>query len=171
VLIDGEAGIGKSRLLERFTELVRERQGQLLEGACVPFLQTVPYAPVLRIVEALTSESSLSPSPVANSLLPDPTRRSQFFHQVGDGLAASAAEAPLAIMVEDLHWADEATADLLLFLARGIKRLPVLLVLTRRSDELSRAGRLDAALAELERGGHAERIRLTPLDRRQPSTC
>lgn len=167
VLIDGEAGIGKSRLLERFTELVQGYPGQLLEGACVPFLQTVPYAPVLKIVEALTTGPALAPSRVSNSLLPDPTRRSQFFHQVGDGLAAAAAEAPVAIMVEDLHWADEATADLLLFLARGIKRLPVLLVLTRRSDELSRAGRLDAALAELERGGHAERIRLTPLDRRQ----
>ena len=167
MLIDGEAGIGKSRLLERFTELVQGYPGQLLEGACLPFLQTVPYAPILRIAEALTSGSGPPPSAVGDSLLPDPTRRSQFFQQIADGLAAAAAEATVAIMVEDLHWADEATADLLLFLARGIKRLSVLLVLTRRSDELSRAGRLDAALAELERGGHAERIRLTPLDRRQ----
>jgi predicted ATPase len=45
LIVEGEAGVGKTRLVERSTELVRERSGQVLEGASLPFLETVPYAP------------------------------------------------------------------------------------------------------------------------------
>jgi DNA-binding CsgD family transcriptional regulator len=71
----------------------------------------------------------------------------------------------LVLVVEDLHWADRSTRDLLAFLHHNL-RGPVALVLTYRSDELHRRHPLRPFLAELERGGRAERLELGPLDRR-----
>jgi hypothetical protein len=71
----------------------------------------------------------------------------------------------LVLVVEDLHWADRSTRDPLAFLHHNL-RGPVALVLTYRSDELHRRHPLRPFLAELERGGRAERLELGPLDRR-----
>jgi DNA-binding CsgD family transcriptional regulator len=167
VLVEGEAGIGKSRLVERFLEMVGERGGRALVGSCMPFLQTVPYVPILAALEVLTDLGDLAYASAARDPIPDPTERTRFFQRVADGLSELSSDAPVALVVEDLHWADEATADLLVFLIRAIRRFPVVLVLTRRTDELDRTTRLRAALRELERAGCAERLRLAALGRQQ----
>src|ERR671937_323816 len=73
---------------------------------------------------------------------------------------------PVLVVVEDLHWADQSTRDLVGFLARNL-RAGVALVLTYRSDELHRRHPLRPFLAELDRGGRTERLELGRLDRRE----
>ena len=120
VLVEGDAGIGKSRLVERFVEVVRARGGTVLEGACVPFLESVPYAPLPAALDALPAEGQDSSAPERGyGQLPDPSERTRFFQRVADGLARLSVGAPVLLVVEDLQWADDATADLLLFLGAG----------------------------------------------------
>ncbi len=167
LLVEGEAGIGKTRLVDRFLETVRERGGQLLEAACLPLLDVVPYLPLLPVLSALETQTLQELPRQGGVPLPDPSQRTRFFQRVADRLAGLATAGPVVLVVEDLHWADEATGDLLLFLAQGLRDVPLLLVGTRRSDEPARSGRLSAAWAELSRAGRVERVRLTALDRRQ----
>jgi len=167
LIVEGEAGVGKTRLVERFTELARDDGGQVLEGACLPFLQTVPYAPVLGIVACLSGLGDWLHSGTAGGAGSDPIARTWFFQRVTDALGSLVESAPVTVVVEDLHWADEATLDLLLFVAGQVRSMPVLLVGTRRSDEPDRSSRLPGLLAELMRAGRAARLRLSPLDRTQ----
>ena len=80
-----------------------------------------------------------------------------------------ALERPVALVLEDLHWADPSTLDLLDFLARNLVDEPVLLVATYRTDELHRRHPLRPALAELHRIGAVSTIGLTPARRRPRS--
>jgi predicted ATPase len=75
--------------------------------------------------------------------------------------------APVLFVVEDLHWSDRSTRDLLGFLVRNLRDSDVMLLLTYRSDELHRRHPLLPFLAELERTGRVERIELHPFDRRE----
>jgi DNA-binding CsgD family transcriptional regulator/tetratricopeptide (TPR) repeat protein len=74
---------------------------------------------------------------------------------------------PVVLIVEDLHWSDRSTRDLLAFLVRNIRDMGVLLVMTYRSDELHRRHPLLPFLAELERSGSVERLELNRFDRRE----
>ena len=78
-----------------------------------------------------------------------------------------AARAPVVFIVEDLHWSDRSTRDLLGFLVRNLRDVPVMLLFTYRSDELHRRHPLLPFLAELERTGRVERLALVPFDRRE----
>src|SRR5215211_6651450 len=81
------------------------------------------------------------------------------------GLLGQLSEpAPLVLVVEDLHWADRSTRDLLAFLVRNLRRERLLLVVTYRSDEPGQQ-RLGPYLAELDRGGSVERLLLARLER------
>ena len=75
-------------------------------------------------------------------------------------------QAPLVLVVEDLHWADRSTRDLLAFLVRNLRRERVLLVVTYRNDEPGQQ-RLGPYLAELDRGGRVQRLELARLDQAQ----
>src|SRR5262249_56065009 len=76
--------------------------------------------------------------------------------RLGDG-------SPVILVLEDLHWADPSTRDLLMFLARNLKRGSVLLIGTYRLDDLHRRHPLRPVLGELERGGHIRPIQVRPL--------
>jgi predicted ATPase len=78
-----------------------------------------------------------------------------------------AAERPLVLAIEDLHWADRSTLDLLAFLVANLAEAPVVLVATYRSDELGRRHPLRPVLAELDRHSTVERLELGRLDREQ----
>ena len=92
------------------------------------------------------------------------TSQADLFAQVRAFLAAVAAARPLLLVLEDLHWADSASLDLLRFVARGIDEVPLLLVATYRAEEIDRRHPLAALVPLLVREAPTERLGLRPLD-------
>lgn len=164
VLIGGEAGIGKTALAEA---LSAEAQGQgalILVGRCYDLAETPPYGPW---AEALAPyPADLPPLPAMLTRADQGvavTSQAVLFRQVREALAALAARRPLLLFLDDLHWADPASLDLLRHLARGLATLPVLLLATYRAEELTRQHPLYTLLPRLVREAHADRLDLRPL--------
>jgi predicted ATPase len=151
VLVSGEAGIGKTALVEQFVRELRQRT-RCLWGACDALFTPRPLGP-LHDMAAQTSGA-------LPALLQRETTRSVLFATFLDELRTG--DRPTIVVIEDVHWADEATLDLLTFLGRRIARLPALLLLTYRDDELGRTHPLRAALGDLPSAAVA-RLRLAPL--------
>jgi DNA-binding CsgD family transcriptional regulator/tetratricopeptide (TPR) repeat protein len=150
VLVDGDAGVGKTRLVRAFAA----RTGAtVLTGGCLQFEADIPYAP---FVEALPHLFTGGASTAAGD-------RAAEYRRVAD--AVRAAGERVVLVVEDLHWADAATRDLLLFLHRALANAPVLIVVTCRADEVPAHHPVATLLAELARSPHTERLHLAPLDR------
>ena len=165
VLIEGDAGIGKTRLLEDFTA---QLDGvRVLAGGGIPLASDTPYAPVLGVLRALAGFHPPSAAGLAPQDAPgraDPFGRTRLLAAAADAVRSVAATAPLVLAVEDLHWADASTCDLVSFLARAIRADPVLLVVTVRAEELDPTRPVSVLIGELMRLPHAERLILTPLD-------
>jgi DNA-binding CsgD family transcriptional regulator/tetratricopeptide (TPR) repeat protein len=189
VVIGGEAGIGKSRLVRRFAEEVEGVQAEVVEGACLDLAdEAVPYAPFVEILRTLVRETPSERLPAMlgpgrselTRLLPElatraadlaappePDRSSQarLFELVLGVLVRLARERPLVVVIEDVHWADRSTRDLVGFVSRGLRDDPVLLVLTTRTEAAGDAAANLAFLGELEREDEVERIDVRPFDR------
>jgi DNA-binding CsgD family transcriptional regulator len=160
VLVEGEAGIGKSRLIDEFTLAARVGGARVVAGGCLPFADAVPYAAFASILDDL-----IGPLPVEGQTpTADAVGRLRFFRSVTELVVAAAADDPVIVVIEDLHWADDSTGDLLLFLATAVRDARVLIVASRRTDT-ARSGGFAAALDEVVRAGHARRLMLAPLDR------
>jgi tetratricopeptide (TPR) repeat protein len=186
VLVGAEAGGGKSRLAAEFTGRVAGR-ALVLSGGCVELsVPGLPYAPFTAALRELVRErgagevAALLPGPGAGELaglLPefgsppagaDPeTARARLFELVLALLEALADEQPVVLIVEDVHWADRPTSDLLSFLARNLRDAAVLLVVTFRSDDLHRDHPVRRLLAGLERMAGVTRLDLPRLSRDQ----
>src|SRR6266704_2298616 len=150
VVVAGEAGVGKTRLVQELVGQARAMGAVTLSGGCLDVGEgTLAYAP---LAEALRS--------LAELLDPDELER------VLGGLHRLAERRPVLLVVEDLHWADRSTRDLLAFLVRNL-RAGVAVVATYRSDELNRRHPLRPFLAELDRSGRAERLELARFGRRE----
>ncbi|MFP5354303.1 MAG: ATP-binding protein, partial [Gemmatimonadota bacterium] len=185
LLVSGEAGIGKSRLVRAAVERGRDLGFVTLQGACFEADRAQPYAPVLDMVRALSATTSpalaahyFAPAsaelvalfPELRSLFPDtPAReavdpeedRRRLFHALAEAVHAIGKVQPLLMVFEDVHWSDEATLDLVLHLGRRISAQPVALILTFRSDEVG--ARLARLLADLDRARCASELFLRPL--------
>ncbi|HEU5329156.1 MAG TPA: AAA family ATPase, partial [Thermomicrobiales bacterium] len=162
VLISGEAGIGKTALAETLCQEATNQGARVLVGRCYDLSETPPYGP-WREALACLSRGKDEPAP------PDLTgggasSQAALFTQVHDYLAALAQRQPLILLLDDLHWADPASLDLLRSLARDLAALPMLLLVTYRSDELTRRHPLYALLPLLVREAHAQRLDLHALD-------
>ena len=165
VLLAGEAGLGKSALLRRFSEIVRTEGTRLLTGECTEIEARRPFGP---FIDALTGAGIPLPpelgqggpgaQPVAE------TERYRVHAAFAERLAAASADQPLVLTIEDLHWGDEATFELFPYLARKLRDRPVLLLATYRSDELHRTHPFNHVLAELARGRLSEEVRLRRLE-------
>jgi len=151
VLVSGEAGIGKTSLLERFA--AGHERGRVLWGGCESLATPRPLGPLHDI--ATQASSAL------RAALARPHDRAALFGAVLDELARPPM--PTLLIFEDVHWADEATLDLVKFLGRRIHRLPALLVLSHRDDIASLAA-LRPVLGELP-ASHLTRIAVPPLSR------
>jgi DNA-binding CsgD family transcriptional regulator/tetratricopeptide (TPR) repeat protein len=186
LLLGGEAGIGKTRLLAEFTARAQTAGARALVGSCLHAGEgALPYAPVSQALRQLVRE--LDPATLDHivgpgraelaRLLPDlgpaeaaapvtgELARGRLFERLLGVIERLAAERPLVLAVEDLHWADRSTLDLLAFLVANLAETPVVLVATYRSDDLDRRHPLRPVLAELDRHATVERLDLGRLDR------
>jgi hypothetical protein len=182
----GEAGVGKTRPVTEFAARQAGTGARVLVGGCVPFADgELPFAPAVEALRDLVGQVGAEPVrtlagpswPELARLLPalggpdragpaptpEPTDQLRLFELLLGLLGALAEEAALVVVVEDVHWADRSTRDLLAFLARNLRRRRVVLVVTHRSDESGRRW-LGPLLAELGRAG-AERLELDRLGR------
>jgi DNA-binding CsgD family transcriptional regulator len=150
VLLAGEAGIGKSALVRAFADAHGGPERRILWGGCDALHTPRPLGPLVDVAEQTGGELA---EVVARGAAPGP---------VLGALADELRRRPSVLILEDLHWADEATLDLLRLVARRIDRLPALVVVTYRDDELHRAHPLRIALGDLPAAA-AHRIVLAPL--------
>ena len=180
VLVGGDAGMGKSRLVAEFEQRARAAGTQVLVGECLELAEgELPYGPIVAALRPLARQPLDSLYPAARAVLgrlwpelADPAAtapptefvQGQLFEAVHRLIAASATEQPVALVVEDLHWADRSTRDLLAFLIRNSRSERVLFVSSYRTDEVHRRHPLHPFVSELERSGRAERITLAPFD-------
>lgn len=164
VLVGGEAGLGKSALLRRFSEHVRASNAQLLIGDCSEVEARRPFGP---FIDALERAGVRLPTELAQggpgAQLADEAERYRVHAGFTRELAALAVSGPVVVAIEDLHWGDEATLELVPYLARKLRDSAVLILATYRTDELHRLHPLTHILAELGRGRLAAEIRLRPL--------
>jgi DNA-binding CsgD family transcriptional regulator/tetratricopeptide (TPR) repeat protein len=184
VLVGGEAGVGKTRLIAE--SIARAADGsRVLVGGCVPVGDgALPYAPIVEALRALLADVGVGavrelvgPSwPELARLLPalgEPeagpagqAAQARLFELLLGLLGRLGEQRPLVLVVEDLHWADRSTRELLAFLVRNLRRERLLLVVTYRNDEPGQQ-RLGPYLAELDRASRVERIDLARLDQAQ----
>jgi predicted ATPase len=167
VLVGGEAGVGKTRLVAELTARWAADRTRVLAGGCVPVGDGgLPYAPVVEALRALASEVGV---PAVRELVgpswaelgrllpalgepasgpPGPAAQVRLFELLLGLLRRLGEQTPVVLVVEDLHWADQSTRDLLAFLVRNVRRERVLLVVTYRNDEPGQQ-QLGPYLAEL----------------------
>ena len=159
VLVTGQAGMGKTVLLDMAEHMARETQIQVLRGAGHVAAQVIPLSPLL---EALVAAPGAPVDPaVLRDLSKSPDQRFWLVRELQEALERAALRAPLLIALDDVHWADAGTLAALGTLPRQLAAHRVLWLLAVRSGELSAAGR--ATVSRLEADG-ATRLTLDALD-------
>jgi len=156
VLVTGQAGLGKTRLIEDLCASATD--AQVLTGESAPLAgSALAYGP---FVDALRDHAGwlLDEDDRSGDML---TQRHRLFLRVLEVLTGLAAQGPVLLVLEDLHWADESSRELLGFLAVRLREQRVMVVATLRDDELGGASR--RWLSELERRPRVLSLRLAPL--------
>jgi len=163
VLVGGAAGIGKTTLAEALCAEATARGASLLVGRCYDLTETPPYGPWAEVLARTPRHGDDLPDPPDLAGRSGATSEAAIFAAVRDHLIALAARQPLVLLLEDLHWADPASLDLLRALARGLADATLLLLATYRAEEVRRQHRLYALLPTLVREARADRLDLRPL--------
>ncbi len=166
VLISGEAGIGKTTLVEWLAREAEASGCVVLRGGCYDLTTTPPYGPWRELRRSHTSldVEQLMPWFDVDRTTPNSLANQQdVVDRILASLVAIAAEQPLMLVLEDLHWSDASSVDLLRVVARRLKDLPILLVATYRSDDLTRRHPMYQILPALIRESSARRIDVHPL--------
>lgn len=199
VVIGGEAGIGKSRLIAEFlaeaaggdargVEATTAPPALVLLGRCVDLgSDAAPYAPFTAILRRLVGElgieqvleaagpgagvlSVLLPELADDEAVPARTWAERLYELVTVLLERVSAERPVVVAIEDVHWADSATLELVRFVVRMAERGRLLVLLSYRSDEVARGHALRSWLPELDRTRRVTRWELARLGREQVGT-
>src|SRR5215217_5681196 len=183
VLVAGDAGVGKTRLLLTLADRARRRGMRVLMGASVELGDIgLPYLPVVDALRGLADDpeeagllaAAATTAPGLGRLLPgidpagpggDTLDQLQVLDAVRAVLVGRSERSPVVLVLEDLHWADRSTGNLLAFLARTLRAGRVTLAVSYRSDELHRRHPLRPLLAELVRLPAVERLELGPFSR------
>ena len=180
-LVGGEAGVGKSRLVSETAGRLRERGWLVLEGGAVPLGEDgLPFGPIVEALRALVRD--IDPERIAAAagqsrpelarLVPELAIADEPAQPLGDAgwlqvrifdgvrrlLGRLGETVPVLLVVEDLHWADRSTRDLLAFLVRNTRDERLYVVTTFRTDELHRRHPLTGWLAETERQPRVDRL-------------
>jgi ABC-type oligopeptide transport system substrate-binding subunit len=187
VLISGEAGVGKTRLVEEVAQRLRWRGVRVLWGRCYEFERVLPYQPVaeaLRAILPTVTSAELAAFPTwtvaevarlvpemvehfpdleAPASIPSDQEQARLFEGVARFLAEMSSPGTLLIVLEDLHWASESTLQLLHYLARHLASHPILLVGTLRPEAVGQRHPLQALQQQLNREGLCQPLRLSRL--------
>jgi pentatricopeptide repeat protein len=168
VLVSGEAGIGKTSLGQELVAESREQGALVLAGACYDLTTTPPYGPWVELARRSDPEGDLPAVPrfVHDQEAPAALQsQAELFEQAMAFFVDAAARRPLVLVLEDLHWSDQASLDLLRYLARKLEDYRILIIATYRDDEVMRQHPLFGLMPALIRESHATRIELSTLDR------
>jgi DNA-binding CsgD family transcriptional regulator/tetratricopeptide (TPR) repeat protein len=190
IIIGGEAGIGKTRLVSALEEHARGRGVRVLSGACLPAASgSAPFVPYVEWLRALARSvdpgrlpalfgpgreeiARLIPeipaaAPRETAAERDRAGTSRLFEAVLIAVERVAGGDPVLLVIEDMQWADEDTLGLTTFLSRNLRDAPVLLVSTIRTDDLGPGSAPARWLAELDLDQWVDRVELEPLERTQ----
>src|SRR4051794_19414808 len=183
-LVIGEAGVGKSRLVAQWSAHARDTGARVMVGNCVQLATAaLPYAPVVEVLRTLVREAGVDEvrdllgagfdavaalvpelgAPVAPSAS-DAWGQGRLFEAVLSLLVRSSEAQPVVLVVEDLHWADHGTLDLVNFVLRNLVDASVIVVGTERA-ELTRGAPVRAWTAEVARVPIVSRVDLARFDR------
>jgi DNA-binding CsgD family transcriptional regulator/tetratricopeptide (TPR) repeat protein len=181
VLIGGDAGLGKSRLVSEFCASTVGDRSAVATGECLEYALG-PFAPFVDILRALMRDrpdalagalavrrilSPLFPEFSAGNAPPPVANTRQHFDAYVEAIRRLIGAGRTAVVVEDVHWADEGTLGLLQHLVQTAPSLPMLLVVTYRSDELGRNHRLVPVLSKITRKSDVFQVRLDRLDKEE----
>jgi DNA-binding NarL/FixJ family response regulator len=159
-LVTGEAGIGKTRLASELAARARDAGVEVLLGRSIDLVGTeLPYQPFVEALRPLGGFPQVDWQTAGSQL--------RVFQETLALLLDRAATAPLLLVLEDLHWADTSTLDLVVFLAHNLHDRRVLLLATCRADEPSSAERVRLLADGVRRSGSALVVELGPLDREE----
>jgi DNA-binding SARP family transcriptional activator/tetratricopeptide (TPR) repeat protein len=181
-VIVGEAGVGKSSLVTVLGEATRDRGARALLGRCYESQQVLPFGPwvdalrgggVSQDAETLqglapvwrAELSRLLPEVGAPDLPAPSDDLLQLFESVAQLVERLTSQDPLALVLEDLHWADEMSLRLFAFVARRMRTAPVLIAATAREEDLTSAPALQRVIDEVATEPHFVRMPLSPLSR------
>ena len=160
VLVAGEAGIGKTRLVSELASRARDEGFEVLLGRSIDLVGTeLPYQPFVEALRPLQEPRQVGGSTAVSQL--------QVFEETLALLTDRSAAAPVLLVLEDLHWADTSTLDLVVFLAHNLDDRPLLLLATYRADEPSSAERVRRLADGVRRSGSALVLQLGPLEREE----
>ena len=186
VIVEGEAGVGKTRLARETTKRAAIEGWTVVEVACHEeerdhaygliarligtLLDDLPARTLNRLDDVVVSEvarlapeiRSLRPELAPPSSLTEPGAKSVFFHALWEFFAA-ACERHTVVVLDDIHWSDEASQDLVAYLARRLDEVPVLLLMLWRTEEMPRDHRLRKVTVEPRRHRRQEEIELSRL--------
>jgi DNA-binding SARP family transcriptional activator/ABC-type cobalamin/Fe3+-siderophores transport system ATPase subunit len=196
VVLIGEAGAGKSRLVSELAAAATRRLGRVLVGRCYETERILPFGPW---VDALRSGHVVEERPILDAL--EPGWRDELgrllpelsthgtapspsvgelsgrsggdprypFEAISELLKRLTRRQPLVVVLEDAHWADEMSVRLLAFLGRRLHEVPLLVVVTVREEELADVGLLRQSLDELDENGELMRLSVPSLSRADTS--
>ena len=167
MLIGGEAGIGKTTLAEELCHEAEAHGALVLVGRCYDLTETPPYGPFTDLFTRYQPANTPPPLPPAfarRGTVQAVASQAELFGQVQDFLTALTRARPVLVLLDDLHWADAASLDLLRFLVRFLAGLPLLIIVAYRADELTRRHPLYQLLPVLVREARAHRIDLQRID-------
>lgn len=186
LLISGEAGVGKSRLIGELARSAADQGMRVVRGACVNLGDGgLPYGPIVDCLRGLPGDldpaelalavgrsgpdlarlvPALAPAAEVDATIQQEWLQARLLEALLGFFQRLAATTPMLLAIEDLHWADPATRQTVAFLARNVRSDRLILAMTFRSDELHRRHPLLPWLAELGRAGSIERVDLHRLD-------
>jgi DNA-binding CsgD family transcriptional regulator len=188
VFVVGDAGVGKTRLLREFAGRVQADGVTLLSGHCYDEQPAPPYGPFVDALRALvrqrgpdavaqvagawaSSLAALLPELELPSSAPQPTgdpqsEKRRLFEAIYR-VSRAIAQRGLVLVLEDLHWSDQSSQELLAYLARAVERDPILILATYRGDELHRRHPLTHLVAQLTRERRYHEVRVAALSREE----
>jgi predicted ATPase len=157
ILVAGDAGIGKTRLTSELATRARDTGFEVLLGRSIDLVGTeLPYQPFVEALRPLGELRRVDRRTGGSQL--------RVFEQTLALLTDRADAAPVLLVLEDLHWADVSTLDLVVFLAHNVDDRAVLLLATYRADEPSSADRVGRLADGVRRSGSALVLELAPLE-------
>ena len=191
VLLGGDAGVGKTRLVEEFARRAQTQGARVLTGGCLAMGDGgLPYGAVTEVLRELAEEVGLpelrrlagedarelqrlaprlrpvdQPAGEGAGIALDASSQLRLFEALLGLVGRLAADGPLVVVLEDMHWADASTRDLLVFLAHNLREVRVVVMVTYRTDDLHRQHPLRPVLGRLLRGDTVERVDLAPFER------